>query len=89
MRKISVIPNTFSKITIGISSPESIIERSYGEVVNINTISYKTYKPEPGGLLCERIFGPVMNYECSCGRYKGYEYYGIICNRKKEKRNKQ
>lgn len=81
MSKADVLPSTFSKITIEIASPESIIKRSCGEVVNAKTITYKTYKPEPGGLFCERIFGPTKNYKCLCGKFEGYNYYGCICDR--------
>lgn len=72
---------TFSKITIGLASPDSILERSYGEVLKPETINYRTYKPERDGLFCERIFGPVKDYECACGKYKRIRYKGIVCDR--------
>ncbi len=71
----------FSKVTISLASPESILERSTGEVVKPETINYRTYKPEMGGLFCERIFGPVKDWECHCGKYKRIRYKGIICDR--------
>jgi DNA-directed RNA polymerase subunit beta' len=72
---------TFSKITIGLASPDTILERSYGEVLKPETINYRTYKPERDGLFCERIFGPVKDYECACGKYKRIRYKGIVCDR--------
>ncbi|MDE6109987.1 MAG: DNA-directed RNA polymerase subunit beta', partial [Muribaculaceae bacterium] len=72
--------NTFSKITIGLASPEEILARSSGEVLKPETINYRTYKPERDGLFCERIFGPVKDYECHCGKYKRIRYKGIVCN---------
>ncbi|MBK6380139.1 MAG: DNA-directed RNA polymerase subunit beta' [Chitinophagaceae bacterium] len=72
---------TFSQITIGLASPDSILERSYGEVLKPETINYRTYKPERDGLFCERIFGPVKDYECHCGKYKRIRYKGIVCDR--------
>ena len=80
-RKDSKIPNSFSKITISLASPESILERSHGEVLKPETINYRTYKPERDGLFCERIFGPVKDYECHCGKYKRIRYKGIVCDR--------
>jgi len=71
----------FNKITISLSSPEVILERSSGEVIKPETINYRTYKPEMGGLFCERIFGPVKDYECACGKYKRIRYKGIVCDR--------
>ncbi len=71
----------FSKITIGLSSPDEILERSNGEVLKPETINYRTYKPERDGLFCERIFGPVKDYECHCGKYKRIRYKGIVCDR--------
>jgi DNA-directed RNA polymerase subunit beta' len=73
--------SSFSKITIGLASPDSILERSYGEVLKPETINYRTYKPERDGLFCERIFGPVKDYECACGKYKRIRYKGIVCDR--------
>ncbi len=71
----------FSKVTISLASPESILESSHGEVTQPETINYRTYKPEMGGLFCERIFGPVKDWECHCGKYKRIRYKGIICDR--------
>ena len=71
----------FSSITIGLASPEKILQRSYGEVLKPETINYRSYKPEKDGLFCEKIFGPVKDYECHCGKYKGIRYRGIICDR--------
>ncbi|TAJ14950.1 DNA-directed RNA polymerase subunit beta' [Marinilabiliaceae bacterium JC017] len=71
----------FTKITIGLSSPEEILEMSSGEVLKPETINYRTYKPERDGLFCERIFGPVKDYECHCGKYKRIRYRGIVCDR--------
>lgn len=73
--------STFSTITIGLASPDSILERSFGEVLKPETINYRTYKPERDGLFCERIFGPVKDYECACGKYKRIRYRGIVCDR--------
>ncbi|MFT3844885.1 MAG: DNA-directed RNA polymerase subunit beta' [Lacibacter sp.] len=72
---------TFSKITIGLASPDTILERSFGEVLKPETINYRTYKPERDGLFCERIFGPVKDFECACGKYKRIRYKGIVCDR--------
>ncbi len=80
-RKEEKIPSEFSKITISIASPEMILERSYGEVTKPETINYRTYKPERDGLFCERIFGPVKDWECHCGKYKRIRYKGIVCDR--------
>ena len=71
----------FSQITISLASPDSILERSFGEVLKPETINYRTYKPERDGLFCERIFGPVKDYECACGKYKRIRYKGIVCDR--------
>jgi DNA-directed RNA polymerase subunit beta' len=71
----------FNKVTISLASPESILESSHGEVTQPETINYRTYKPEMGGLFCERIFGPVKDWECHCGKYKRIRYKGIICDR--------
>ncbi len=71
----------FTKIAIGLASPEEILERSSGEVLKPETINYRTYKPERDGLFCERIFGPVKDYECHCGKYKRIRYKGIVCDR--------
>jgi len=72
---------SFSKITIGLASPDSILERSYGEVLKPETINYRTYKPERDGLFCERIFGPVKDWECNCGKYKRMKHRGITCEK--------
>jgi len=73
--------SNFSKITISLASPEAILERSSGEVLKPETINYRTYKPERDGLFCERIFGPVKDWECHCGKYKRIRYKGIVCDR--------
>ncbi|MDE7236935.1 MAG: DNA-directed RNA polymerase subunit beta', partial [Paramuribaculum sp.] len=80
-RKDNKIKTGFTKITIGLASPEEILEKSSGEVVKPETINYRTYKPERDGLFCERIFGPVKDYECHCGKYKRIRYKGIVCDR--------
>ncbi len=80
-RKETKAKNGFSKISIGLSSPEEILEKSSGEVLKPETINYRTYKPERDGLFCERIFGPVKDYECHCGKYKRIRYKGIVCDR--------
>ena len=80
-KKESKVKNNFSKITIGLASPEEILENSYGEVTKPETINYRTYKPERDGLFCERIFGPTRDYECACGKYKRIRYKGIVCDR--------
>jgi DNA-directed RNA polymerase subunit beta' len=71
----------FSKIVISLASPENILDRSSGEVLRPETINYRTYKPERDGLFCERIFGPVKDWQCACGKYKGIRYKGIVCDR--------
>ena len=75
------IKSNFTKITIGLASPEEIMANSYGEVLKPETINYRTYKPERDGLFCERIFGPTKDYECHCGKYKRIRYKGIVCDR--------
>ncbi len=80
-RKESKIKSNFTKITIGLASPEEILENSFGEVLKPETINYRTYKPERDGLFCERIFGPTKDYECHCGKYKRIRYKGIVCDR--------
>ena len=80
-KKDSKIKSNFTKITIGLASPEEILENSYGEVTKPETINYRTYKPERDGLFCERIFGPTKDYECACGKYKRIRYKGIVCDR--------
>lgn len=74
-------PKRFNKISIGLSSPEAILAESRGEVLKPETINYRTHKPERDGLFCERIFGPVKDYECACGKYKRIRYRGIVCDR--------
>ncbi|MCB0284256.1 MAG: DNA-directed RNA polymerase subunit beta' [Calditrichae bacterium] len=74
-------PNKFSKIIIGLASPNDILEKSYGEVTKPETINYRSFKPEKDGLFCEKIFGPVKDWECHCGKYKRIRYKGIICDR--------
>ena len=73
--------NGYSQISIGLASPEEILAQSSGEVLKPETINYRTYKPERDGLFCERIFGPVKDYECHCGKYKRIRYKGIVCDR--------
>ena len=80
-RRENKIKTDFTKITIGLASPEEVLENSYGEILKPETINYRTYKPERDGLFCERIFGPVKNYECYCGKYKRIRYKGIVCDR--------
>ena len=80
-RRDNKVKNNFTKISIGLASPEEILERSSGEVLKPETINYRTYKPERDGLFCERIFGPVKDYECHCGKYKRIRYKGIVCDR--------
>ena len=81
-RKIEINKSQkFSKISIGLSSPETILASSRGEILKPETINYRTHKPERDGLFCERIFGPVKDYECACGKYKRIRYKGIICDR--------
>ena len=80
-KKESKIKSSFTKISIGLASPEEILENSYGEVLKPETINYRTYKPERDGLFCERIFGPTKDYECNCGKYKRIRYKGIVCDR--------
>ncbi|MCE7994553.1 MAG: DNA-directed RNA polymerase subunit beta' [Roseivirga sp.] len=80
-KKNRKLNNDFDKVTISLASPESILESSHGEVTQPETINYRTYKPEMGGLFCERIFGPVKDWECHCGKYKRIRYKGIICDR--------
>ncbi len=81
LRKDNKVKSNFSRITISLASPETILQRSSGEVLKPETINYRTYKPERDGLFCERIFGPVKDYECHCGKYKRIRYKGIICDR--------
>jgi DNA-directed RNA polymerase subunit beta' len=80
-RRENKAKSDFTKITISLASPEEVLERSSGEVLKPETINYRTYKPERDGLFCERIFGPVKDYECHCGKYKRIRYKGIVCDR--------
>ena len=80
-KKDPKVKSNFTKITIGLASPEEILESSFGEVTKPETINYRTYKPERDGLFCERIFGPTKDYECACGKYKRIRYKGIVCDR--------
>ena len=79
--KTPKLSSDFNKIRISMASPEEILEQSHGEVLKPETINYRTYKPERDGLFCERIFGPVKDYECHCGKYKRIRYKGIVCDR--------
>jgi DNA-directed RNA polymerase subunit beta' len=81
MKKEVKLNSNFDKIVVSLASPEQILERSYGEVIKPETINYRTYKPERDGLFCERIFGPVKDFECHCGKYKRIRYKGIVCDR--------
>ncbi|HRR16119.1 MAG TPA: DNA-directed RNA polymerase subunit beta' [Bacteroidales bacterium] len=80
-RKDTKVKTSYSRISIALASPEEILDRSSGEVLKPETINYRTYKPERDGLFCERIFGPVKDYECHCGKYKRIRYKGIVCDR--------
>ncbi|MFP4621250.1 MAG: DNA-directed RNA polymerase subunit beta' [Bacteroidales bacterium] len=80
-RRENKLSSDFNKVKVGLSSPEEILENSHGEVLKPETINYRTYKPERDGLFCERIFGPVKDYECHCGKYKRIRYKGIVCDR--------
>ncbi len=80
-KKTNKTDQGFDSITISLASPDEILERSYGEVLKPETINYRSYKPERDGLFCERIFGPVKDYECYCGKYKRIRYKGIVCDR--------
>ena len=81
LRRDNKQKSNFSRITISLASPETILRRSSGEVLKPETINYRTYTPERDGLFCERIFGPVKDYECHCGKYKRIRYKGIVCDR--------
>ena len=81
LKKEPKLKSSFNKMTIALASPEEILEQSFGEVSKPETINYRTYKPEREGLFCERIFGPVKDYECHCGKYKRIRYRGIVCDR--------
>ncbi len=80
-KSLSRTNSEFDSITISLTSPDDILERSFGEVLKPETINYRSYKPERDGLFCERIFGPVKDYECYCGKYKRIRYKGIVCDR--------
>ncbi len=80
-RRENKLSSDFNKVAVGLASPEEILENSHGEVLKPETINYRTYKPERDGLFCERIFGPVKDYECHCGKYKRIRYKGIVCDR--------
>ena len=80
-KKNQIQQQEFDSITISLASPDDILERSFGEVLKPETINYRSYKPERDGLFCERIFGPVKDYECYCGKYKRIRYKGIVCDR--------
>src|ERR1022692_415332 len=80
-KKDNRIKSNFTTIMISLASPDSILERSYGEVLKPETINYRSFKPEKDGLFCERIFGPVKDWECHCGKYKRIRYRGVICDR--------
>ena len=73
--------NSFNSISLGLLSPEAILERSYGESLKPETINYRSYKPEKDGLFCEKIYGPIKDWECHCGKYKRIRYRGIVCDR--------
>ncbi|MDR1342673.1 MAG: DNA-directed RNA polymerase subunit beta' [Prevotellaceae bacterium] len=81
MKKETKLKSNFSQISISLASPEQILSLSSGEVLKPETINYRTYKPERDGLFCERIFGPIKDYECHCGKYKRIRYKGIVCDR--------
>ncbi len=81
LKKDNKLKSAFNKITITLASPDSILDRSYGEILKPETINYRTYKPERDGLFCEKIFGPTKDYECYCGKYKRIRYKGIVCDR--------
>ena len=81
LKKEGPVALDFNKITISLASPETILERSHGEVTKPETINYRTYKPERDGLFCERIFGPIKDWEGHCGKYKRIRYKGIVCDR--------
>ena len=80
-KKDTKVKSNFTKITIGLASPEEILENSFGEVTKPETINYRTYKPERDGLFCERIFGPTKDYECACGKYKKVKFRGKVCEK--------
>ena len=77
----SILSRSFNSITVGLLSPEEILDRSFGEILKPETINYRSYKPEKDGLFCEKIFGPTKDWECHCGKYKRIRYRGIVCDR--------
>ncbi len=77
----SRLSHSFNNITVGLLSPEEMLDRSFGEVLKPETINYRSYKPEKDGLFCEKIFGPTKDWECHCGKYKRIRYRGIVCDR--------
>lgn len=81
MHGLSDKPKTFDQVAITVADPDTIRSWSHGEVVNPETINYRTFKPEKGGLFCERIFGPTRDMECACGKYKRIKHKGITCDR--------
>ncbi len=81
MHGLSDKPRTFDQVAITVADPDTIRSWSFGEVVNPETINYRTFKPEKGGLFCERIFGPTRDMECACGKYKRIKHKGITCDR--------
>ena len=81
IRKNEKLTSDFSKVIISLSSPKTILERSHGEITRPETVNYRTYKPEKDGLFCEKVFGPVKDWECHCGKYRGIRYRGVVCDR--------
>ena len=81
MQSKSIPRKGFSKIAIKIASPDGILNRSHGEVTKPETINYRSFRPEKDGLFCEKIFGPIRDWECACGKYKRIRYKGIVCDR--------
>ena len=80
-KPVSRLSRSFKNITVGLLSPEEMLDRSFGEVLKPETINYRSYKPEKDGLFCEKIFGPTKDWECHCGKYKRIRYRGIVCDR--------
>ena len=81
MQSHSIPRKGFSQITIKIASPDEVLNRSHGEVTKPETINYRSFRPEKDGLFCEKIFGPIRDWECACGKYKRIRYKGIVCDR--------
>ena len=77
----SRLSRSFNSITVGLLSPEEILDRSFGEILKPETINYRSYKPEKDGLFCEKIFGPIKDYECICGKYKRMKHRGVVCEK--------